>query len=87
MLRGLPGSAWLAVGIGDLGSTLGHSAQGLRALASLASALNIGSISLGKVFAPLSSHALDVQRDLLSWMGADRALRERQQPARTCRPR
>jgi hypothetical protein len=69
VLRGLPGGAWLAIGFGDLGRTLG-SAQGLHALASLASGVSIGSISLGTVLAPLSSHALDVQRDLLSWMGA-----------------
>jgi Protein of unknown function (DUF3352) len=70
VLRGLPGSAWLAIGIGDLGKTVGNSTQGLRALASLASGVSLGSISLGAAFAPLSSHALDVQRDLLSWMGA-----------------
>jgi Protein of unknown function (DUF3352) len=70
VLRGLPGSAWLAVGIGDLGSALGDNAQGLRALASLSSAVNLDGISFGKVFAPLSSRTLNVQRDLLSWMGA-----------------
>jgi hypothetical protein len=32
--------------------------------------VNLGSISFAKVFAPLSSHSLNVQRDLLSWMGA-----------------
>jgi Protein of unknown function (DUF3352) len=70
VLRGLPGSAWLAIGIGDLGKTVGNSTQGLHALASLASGVSLGSISLGAAFAPLSSHALDVQRDLLSWTGA-----------------
>jgi Protein of unknown function (DUF3352) len=70
VLRGLPGGAWLAVGIGDLGSAFAHNTQGLHTLASLASGLSVGSISLGTVFAPLSSHALNVQRDLLSWMGA-----------------
>jgi Protein of unknown function (DUF3352) len=69
VLSGLPGGAWLAIGFGDLGKTLGN-AQGLHALASLASGVSIGSISLGTVLAPLSSHTLDVQRDLLSWMGA-----------------
>jgi hypothetical protein len=69
VLSELPGSAWLAIGFGDLGRTLG-SAHGLHALASLLSKVNIGSISLGTVFAPLSSHALNVQRELLSWMGA-----------------
>jgi hypothetical protein len=70
VLRGLPGSAWLALGVGDLDKTLGNSAAGLHTLASLAGAVNLGTISFAKVFAPLSSHALDVQRDLLSWMGA-----------------
>jgi hypothetical protein len=69
VLRELPGGSWLAIGIGDLGKEVGGSPQGLRALASLASGLQIGSFSLEKVLAPLSSHALDVRRDLLSWMG------------------
>jgi hypothetical protein len=68
VLSGLPGSAWLAIGFGDLGKTLG-SAQGLHALASLVSGVSFGEISLATVLAPLSSHKLDVQRDLLSWMG------------------
>jgi hypothetical protein len=69
VLSGLPGNAWLAIGFGDLGKTLGG-AHGLHALAALASGVSIGSISLGTVLAPLSSHALDVQSELLSWMGA-----------------
>ncbi len=70
VLRGLPGSSWLAVGIGDLGSALGHSTQGFGALASLGSALNIGGIDFGTLLAPLSSRSLNLQRDLLSWAGA-----------------
>jgi hypothetical protein len=70
VLRGLPGSSWLAVGIGDLGSALGHGAQGLGALGSLGSALNIDGIDFGKLLAPLTSRSLNVQRDLLSWAGA-----------------
>jgi Protein of unknown function (DUF3352) len=69
VLRGLPGGSWLAIGIGDLGNEVGDSPQGLRALASLLSGLRIGSFSLEKALAPLSSHALDARRDLLSWMG------------------
>ncbi len=69
MLRGLPGDSWLAIGVGDLSRTLG-SAQSLRTLASLLSGVSLGSISFKAALAPLSSHALDVQRDLLSWMGA-----------------
>jgi len=69
VLRGLPGSAWLAVGLGDLGKTLGGSTAALRTLAKLASGIKIGSFGIAKVFAPLSSPAINVQRDLLSWMG------------------
>jgi hypothetical protein len=69
VLNGLPGGSWLAIGVGDLGKTLG-SARGLHTLASLASGVNIGTISLATLLAPLTSHALDIQRDLLSWMGA-----------------
>jgi hypothetical protein len=71
VLRGLPSSAWLAIGIGDLGDSFANDTQGLRALASLGSTVNIGGLfSLAKLFAPLDSHTIDVQRDLLSWMGA-----------------
>jgi hypothetical protein len=70
VLRGLPGSSWLAVGIGNLGSALGHGAQGLDALGSLGSVLNIDGIDFGKLLAPLTSRSLNVQRDLLSWAGA-----------------
>jgi hypothetical protein len=70
VLRGLPGNSWLAVGIGDLGTALGHNAQSLSALASLGSAVHLDGIDIGKLLAPLSSRALNVQRDLLSWMGA-----------------
>jgi hypothetical protein len=70
VLGGLPGSSWLAIGFGDFGKTFAGNTQGLHALASLASGVSLGSISLGAAFAPLSSHALNVQRDLLSWMGA-----------------
>jgi hypothetical protein len=70
VLSALPGGAWLAIGVGDLGKTLGGSAQGLRALATLASTIKLGSFGIAKVFAPLSSPSIDVQRDLLSWAGA-----------------
>ncbi|MGA2162906.1 MAG: DUF3352 domain-containing protein [Solirubrobacteraceae bacterium] len=70
VLRGLPGSSWLAVGIGNLGGALGHGSQGLGALGSLGSALDIDGIDFGKLLAPLTSHSFDVQRDLLSWAGA-----------------
>ncbi len=70
VLRGLPGSSWLAVGIGNLGSALGQGSQGLGALGSLGSALDIDGINFGKLLAPLTSHSFNVQRDLLSWAGA-----------------
>lgn len=70
VLRGLPASSWLALGIGDLGNALGNGAQGLGALGSLGSALDIDGIDFGKLLAPLTSRSLNVQRDLLSWAGA-----------------
>ncbi len=69
VLSGLPGGAWLAIGIGDLGKTLGGSTQGLGMLSNLASTFKLGSIEFGAAFAPLHSHSLNVSRDLLSWMG------------------
>jgi hypothetical protein len=68
VLRGLPGSSWLAIGFGDFGHAIGD-AQGMSALTSLTSGLSLGGISLGAAFAPLSSPGLDVQRNLLSWAG------------------
>ncbi len=70
VLRGLPGSSWLAVGIGDLGSALGHGTHSFGAFGSLSSALNIGGIDFGAMLAPFSSHSLSLQRDLVSWAGA-----------------
>ncbi|HXB65865.1 MAG TPA: DUF3352 domain-containing protein [Solirubrobacteraceae bacterium] len=70
VVSGLPGSSWLALGIGDLGATFGHGAQGLGAIGGLSSALDIGGIDFGKLLAPLSSHSLNLQHDLLSWAGA-----------------
>jgi hypothetical protein len=70
VLRGLPGGSWLAVGIGNLGGAVGHGAQGFGVLGSLGSALDIGGINFGAMLAPLSSHSLNLQRDLLSWAGA-----------------
>jgi hypothetical protein len=70
VLRRLPGTSWLALGIGDLGKTLGASPQGLHAIASLVSGISVGSFSIAKAFAPLSSPSINVSHDLLSWMGA-----------------
>lgn len=69
VLSGLPGGAWLAIGIGDLDKELGNNSQGLSLLANLASTFKLGTIGLGAMFAPLHSHSLNVSRDLLSWMG------------------
>jgi hypothetical protein len=69
VLRGLPGSAWLAIGVGDLGKTLSGGTAALGTLSQLASTIKIGSFGIGKAFAPLNSPAINVQRDLLSWMG------------------
>ena len=44
--------------------------RALARLASLGSALNIGGIDFGTLLAPLSSHSLNLQRDLFSWAGA-----------------
>ncbi len=70
VLRGLPGDAWLAIGFGDLGRTLSGGGGALGAIGSLLGGVSVGSFSVGKVFAPLSEGKLNVQRDLLSWMGA-----------------
>ncbi|HEY3759063.1 MAG TPA: DUF3352 domain-containing protein [Solirubrobacteraceae bacterium] len=69
VLRGLPGNAWLAIGLGDLGKTLSGGTSALSTLAKLAATIKIGSFGIGKAFAPLNSPSIDVQRDLLSWMG------------------
>jgi hypothetical protein len=69
VLRGLPGNAWLAIGVGDLGKTLSGGTGALSTLAKLAATIKIGSFGIGKAFAPLSSPSINVQRDLLSWMG------------------
>ncbi len=70
VLAQLPGESWFAVGIGDLGATLGHNAAGVRALASLGQNLTLGSFSLKGVLAPLGSSTIEPRRDLLSWMGS-----------------
>jgi Protein of unknown function (DUF3352) len=70
VLRGLPGSAWLAIGVGDLGTALERGSHSLGALAALGSAVKVGGIDFGAILAPLSSRSLNVERDLLSWMGA-----------------
>jgi hypothetical protein len=76
----LPGESWLAVGLGDVGRTLGSDVQALRGLASLggsgtegqASAeLSVGGLIDG-ILAPLralGSDSAEARRDFASWMG------------------
>ena len=66
----LPGGSWLALGVGDVSATFGRSTATLRALAAPLSKLKIGTFDLEGVFAPLSSPSVDLNKDLLSWMGA-----------------
>jgi len=66
----LPGGSWLVLGIGDAGSTFGQSAATLRSLATLATKLKIGTFNFEGVVAPFLSPSFDLNKDLLSWMGA-----------------
>ncbi len=66
----LPGGSWLALGVGDANATFGQSTTTLRSLATLGSNLKIGSFSLEGLFTPLFSNSIDLNKDLLSWMGA-----------------
>jgi hypothetical protein len=64
VLAGLPGDSWFALGIGDLSASLTRTLKGLTNLGSL------GGVSLGGLFSKLKAPAgLNVQRDLLSWIG------------------
>ncbi len=81
----LPGESWLALGLGDVGATLGSDVQGLRALASLGSSLGgsgtegpaSGALSLKSllegILTPLSvlgANSAEARRDFQSWMGS-----------------
>jgi hypothetical protein len=80
----LPGESWLAVGLGDLGSTLSTNAQALKGLASLGSVLT-GSTTSGppaglsvpglvegllKPLTVLGANTAETKRDFASWMGS-----------------
>ena len=81
----LPGESWLAVGLGNVGKTLGEDVTGLHTLASIGSAL-AGSGAAGKssaglsingllegILAPLSAlsaNTAEAKRDFASWMGS-----------------
>jgi Protein of unknown function (DUF3352) len=68
----LPGGSWLAAGIGNVSATFGQKGtlSLLKSLGALAAKVKVGTYSLEGVFAPLSSRAVDLDRDLLSWMGS-----------------
>jgi hypothetical protein len=67
----LPGSSWLAAGVANVSATFGgEGIQALRGLAALLAKVKFGSYSLAGALAPLSSPAIEPQRDLLGWMGA-----------------
>jgi hypothetical protein len=79
----LPGESWLAVGLGNVGSTLGEDIDALQGLLSLDSQ-STGSSSegqtglsvnglLGGILAPLralGSNSAETKRDFASWMGS-----------------
>lgn len=80
----LPGESWLAVGLGDLGSTLSANAQALQGLASLGSVLT-GSSNPGpqaglsvtgllegllKPLTVLGANTAETKRDFAGWMGS-----------------
>lgn len=82
----LPGTSWLALGLGDVGAGLGGDVRGLRGLASLESSLGGGSgtersastgLSLKSVLegilrplTPLAADTPEAKRDFQSWMGS-----------------
>ena len=81
----LPGESWLALGLGDVRTTLGADVLGLRGLASLASSLGgsgtEGPASAGfslkgllevilKPLGALGADNAEARRDFQSWMGA-----------------
>jgi uncharacterized protein DUF3352 len=66
----LPGGSWLALGVGDVSATFGQGATTLRTFITPLTKLKIGTFSLEGVFAPLFAKSVDLNKDLLSWMGA-----------------
>lgn len=80
----LPGESWLAVGLGDVGATLGSDVQALQGLTSLGgspagpspeaqtSSLNVKGLIAG-ILAPIRALGADsaaARRDFASWMGS-----------------
>ncbi|HEX3911163.1 MAG TPA: DUF3352 domain-containing protein [Solirubrobacteraceae bacterium] len=81
----LPGESWLAVGLGDIGSTLGSNTQALQGLASLgslitgsdgseapAAGLSVKGLLEGLLtpLRALASGGAETKRDFTSWMGS-----------------
>jgi hypothetical protein len=66
MFGQLPGNAWLALGIGNLGKTLEGSLVGFESLSSLASS----SSGLGSLLPKVSTKGVNIKRDFLRWMGS-----------------
>jgi hypothetical protein len=81
----LPGESWLAVGLGNVGTTLGEDVKGLHALTSIGSAFaapgaagkSTGGLSvsglLEGILAPLSvlsANTAEAKRDFASWMSS-----------------
>jgi Protein of unknown function (DUF3352) len=81
----LPGESWLAIGLGEVGATLGADAQALQRLASLGSSLagsgsatqTSSSLSvnglLKGILTPLSAlgaNSAEARKDFQSWMGS-----------------
>jgi len=79
-LEELPGNSWLALGLGDLGSTLGEDVLGLRELATLltgASGASAGGLSVTGLIeglltplAALGANSAEAHQAFASWMGS-----------------
>ncbi len=64
-LQAAPAGAWLGVGLGNIGTSLGHLLDGLSAGGGL------GSIGVGALLGQAQQAiGLDVRKDLLAWMGS-----------------
>jgi hypothetical protein len=64
-LKSVPGDAWLGIGIGALGSSLEHVLAQIGQVGGLAGGLDLNAL-LAQVG---QASGIDVQKDLLSWMG------------------
>lgn len=72
-LGALPGTSWLAAGVGDTGANLPRALALLQGVASLGSSTvfsSIGGPSIEKLFAALDSPKAKLQQDFGSWAGA-----------------